>query len=535
MKSRYNIFYLLIAFAMILTACEDDLNSGPIDDNIQTPNVALSTPEGYMQLLAKCYAGFSTSGQNGPTGAGDVAGVDEGYSGYIRSMFNLQELPTEESLCAWDDQTIKDFHVHQWTASDPFITAFYGRIYIQIAICNEFIRQAEGKDEYKVEAAEARFIRALCYWHALDYFGGNVPFITEKDLPGSFFPEATTAEDLFTYIETELKAIESIMVEPQAHNASNYGRADRAAAWMVLAKLYLNAKTYIGIEKNTECITYCNKVMGGGYSLNGKYEELFLADNDTRTNEIIFAIRFDGEKTKSYNGTSFLANASTKAGMENVTYSGTWSGYTATRALFDKFEAGDKRGNSNFQTNADLTILRNTNKDVMFYTDGQTLDIEKIAGFDKNGVAVMKYKNITSTGATASSNEWSDVDFPMFRLADAYLMYAEAVKRGGTGGTEAQAIAYLNLIRERAYGDNSGDISSYNLDYILDERARELYWECQRRTDLIRFNKFATADYLWPWKAGVKDGAAFSSHMRIYPIPQSDITANINLTQNTDY
>ena len=538
MKSRYNRFYLLIACTMILTnftACEDDLSSGPIDENIQTPNVALSTPEGYMQLLAKCYAGFSTSGQNGPTGAGDVAGVDEGYSGYIRSMFNLQELPTGEALCAWDDATIKDFHVHKWTASDPFITAFYGRIYIQIAICNEFIRQAEGKDEYKVEAAEVRFIRALCYWHALDYFGGNVPFVTEEDLPGSFFPEATTAEALFTYIETELKAIESIMVEPKANNAENYGRADRAAAWMVLAKLYLNAKTYIGTDKNTECLTYCTKVINGGYSLNGKYEELFLADNDTRTNEIIFAIRFDGENTKSYNGTSFLANASTKAGMENVTYSGTWSGYTATRALFDKFGAGDMRGNSNFQTNSDLTILRNTNKDVMFYTDGQTLDIEKIAGFDKNGVAVMKYKNITSTGATASSNEWSDVDFPMFRLADAYLMYAEAVKRGGTGGTKAQAITYLNLIRERAYGDNSGDISSYDLDYILDERARELYWECQRRTDLIRFNKFATADYLWPWKAGVKDGAAFSSHMRIYPIPQSDITANINLTQNTGY
>lgn len=538
MKSKYNIFYLLIALTMIatcFTACEDDLNSGPIDDNIQTPNVALSTPEGYMQLLAKCYAGFSTSGQNGPTGAGDVAGVDEGYSGYIRSMFNLQELPTEEALCAWSDQTIKNFHIQSWTPSDPYIASFYGRIYIQIAICNEFIRQAEGKDEYKVEAAEARFIRALCYWHALDYFGGNVPFITEEDLPGSFFPEPTTAEALFTYIETELKTIESIMVEPQAHNATNYGRADRAAAWMLLAKLYLNAETYIGTAKNTECITYCNKIFGGGFSLNSKYEELFLADNDTRTNEIIFAVRFDGDLTKSYNGTSFIANAATKAGMENVTYSGTWAGYTATRALFDKFGAGDMRGNSNFQTNDDISVLRNTNKDVMFYTDGQSLDIEEIAEFEKNGVAVMKYKNITSAGVASSSNEWSNVDFPMFRLADAYLMYAEAVKRGGDGGTEAQAISYLNLIRERAYGDDSGNISSYDLNYILDERSRELYWECQRRTDLIRFNKFATADYLWPWKAGVKDGAAFSSHRRIYPIPQSDITANPNLTQNTDY
>lgn len=538
MRSKYNIFYLLIVVGMIatcFTSCEDDLSSDPIDENIQTPNVAFSTHEGYMQLLAKCYAGFSVSGQNGPAGAGDVAGVDEGYSGYIRSMFNLQELPTEEALVAWDDQTIKDFHVHKWTPTDPFIAAFYGRIYIQIAICNEFIRQAAGNEEYQVESAEARFIRALNYWHALDYFGGNIPFITEEDTPGSFFPQPTTAEDLFNYIETELKEIESIMVEPMAHNANNYGRADRAAAWMVLAKLYLNAETYIGTPKYTEAITYCDKIIGGGYSLVDNYEELFLADNHTKTNEIIFAVRFDGDKTKSYNGTSFIMNASTKPAMSNVTYSGTWQGYTATRALFDKFGAGDMRGNSNFQENPDLTQLRLTNKNVMFFTSGQELDIERIAGFEKNGVAVMKYKNITSTGETGSSNEWSDIDFPMFRLADAYLMYAEAVKRGGDGGSEAQAITYLNDIRFRAYGDHSGDISSYDLDYILDERARELYWECHRRTDLIRFNKFATADYLWPWKGNARDGAAFGTHMRIYPIPQADLTANPNLTPTPGY
>ncbi len=539
MKTKNIIYFPIIAFAMLalgLTSCVDDLDSGPIDENIQTPNVAFETDAGYTALLAKCYAGFSTSGQKGPTGSGDVAGVDEGFSGYIRSMFNLQELPTEELVCAWQDQTIQDFHIHAWTPDDPFLVAFYGRIYIQIAICNEFIRRAEGLERFEVETAEARFIRALCYWHALDNFGGNIPFVTEADLPGSFFPQPTTAEELFTYIETELKEIETVMVEPRAHNADQYGRADRAAAWMVLAKLYLNAKTYIGVEKNTEAITYCKKIIDAGYSLADNYNELFLADNDRLTNEIIFAIRFDGEKTKSYNGTSFLMNASTGGNMnKELTNSGNWAGYTATRALFDKFEAGDLRGNSNYVKKEGIDELRKENINVMFFTDGQNLDIEEIANFQDNGVAVMKFKNITSSATAASSNEWSDIDFPMFRLADVYLMYAEAVARGGVGGNIGDAIDYLNKLRVRAYGNDTGKISTYDLDYILDERARELYWECHRRSDLIRFNKYASADNLWPWKNNAKDGAAFSTHLRTYPIPQSDITANPNLIQNSGY
>jgi hypothetical protein len=122
-------------------------------------------------------------------------------------------------------------------------------------------------------------------------------------------------------------------------------------------------------------------------------------------------------------------------------------------------------------------------------------------------------------------------------LGDVYLMYAEAVLRGGSGGDAATALNYVNQIRERAYGDTGGNISTgdLTLDFILDERARELYWEAQRRTDLIRFGKFSGGDYLWEWKGAVKDGRSIDAKFDIFPIPAADVIANPNLTQNQGY
>jgi hypothetical protein len=117
------------------------------------------------------------------------------------------------------------------------------------------------------------------------------------------------------------------------------------------------------------------------------------------------------------------------------------------------------------------------------------------------------------------------------------LIYAEAVLRGGSGGSSTQALSYINALRQRAYGNSNGNISSVDLtlDFILDERARELYWEGKRRTDLIRYERFTTASYLWPWKGGVKDGTAVGSFRNIYPIPSPEINTNPNLVQNSGY
>ena len=128
-----------------------------------------------------------------------------------------------------------------------------------------------------------------------------------------------------------------------------------------------------------------------------------------------------------------------------------------------------------------------------------------------------------------------------FRLAEMYLIYAEAVLRGGSGGDANTALMYINKIRGRAYDNNpnstAGNItpSELDLDFILDERARELMWEGFRRTDLIRYNRFTTSDYLWSWKGGVRNGAAVDSKFRLFPIPTTDLLANPNLKQNPGY
>lgn len=135
-----------------------------------------------------------------------------------------------------------------------------------------------------------------------------------------------------------------------------------------------------------------------------------------------------------------------------------------------------------------------------------------------------------------STTAFSDVDVPVFRLAEMYLIYAEAVKRGGTGDANL-ALTYINLLRTRAYGNTSGNItaSDLTLDFILDERARELYWEGHRRTDLVRFEKFTQNSYLWPWKGGVASGTGVQDFKNLYPLPSADLNVNRNLHQNTGY
>ncbi|GAB4312186.1 MAG: RagB/SusD family nutrient uptake outer membrane protein [Bacteroidales bacterium] len=527
MKNISKYLMLTAGMMFLFTACVKDLDTVPIDKDEVTAATVYDNPESYLQVLAKLYAGLAVSGQEGPAGNADISGIDEGFGQYLRGYWYHQELTTDEAVIAWNDQTIKDLHWQTWGSSDVFVSAMYYRIFYQIALCNEFIRETTDQklDDRGVTGqlrtdigyyrAEARFLRALSYWHALDLFG-NVPFVTEEDKVGAFFPEQINRADLFHYIESELKAIENQMMEPRTND---YGRADRAAAWMLLAKLYLNAEVYINQPMYTECLTYCNKIIDAGYSLESDYQRLFLADND-HLNEVIFSVNFDGIRTKTWGGTTFIIHAAVGGSMDPSEFGidGGWGGTRTTSAFVNLFD----------------DISGNTDSRAMFYTDGQNLEIEDI-GLFTDGYAITKFKNVTSDGATGSDLTHVDTDFPMFRLADVYLMYAEAVLRGGSGGDMATALAYVNALRERAYGDNSGDVTSIDLDFILDERGRELYWEAHRRTDLIRFGKFTGGEYLWPWKGKVKEGTATDSKYNLFPIPAADLTANPNLTQNPGY
>ena len=723
----------LTALLFSAVGCFKDLDTVPLDPDILTAAAVYKDPASYRQVLAKLYAGFAVSGQQGPAGQADISGIDEGFGQYLRGMWYHQELPTDEAVIGWNDQTIKDFHAQAWTSGDGFIYAFYSRVFYQIALANEFLREttdaklndrsvdAALRNDIKQYRAEARFLRALSYWHALDIFR-NVPFATEENVVGAFVPKQASASDLFSFIESELKAIEPDLAAPRA-NA--YGRADKAAAWMVLAKLYLNAEVYIGQNKYNECLTYCESVLGAGYEMEPLYQNLFLADNH-RSREIIFPITFDGISTRTYGGMTFIIRAGIGGSM-NPVESGVVSGWGGTRAtpqLVEKFpadltgikvdfnqgqssvypklyvpgshqgfdatqtsnalaatttvapnskifeghkyfpdnnteilftqissntapkfgdngadgtletggakivipEAGlyyirvnlnnktytiEKRqwsivgtatggadvnltwdsdlgmlvangqlsvGSFRFRSNqGDAVTLGDNGADALletngtdiqidqgggykivfdvdkpdytyqikltsfdkrgkFYADGQNLDINDLTLFTE-GYAVNKFRNVTSDGMPGSDTDFPDTDFPMFRLADAYLMAAEALLRGGGGGDKNKAAQYFNVVRTRAFTGTSGNYTAanLNLDVLLDERARELYWECHRRTDLVRFGQLTDGAYKWAWKGGVKEGTSVPSYRNIYPIPAQDLGANPNLRQNTGY
>jgi starch-binding outer membrane protein, SusD/RagB family len=523
---RINIKTILaggLSVMVLMTSCFSELDPKPLGDRVKTSENVYDSPEAYLQGLAKLYATFAVSGQQGPSGQPDIEGIDEGFGNYLRQYWNAQELTTDEAVIGWNDATIKDFHWHTWTASDVFLAAVYSRIMYTVTLSNEYIRAtAESTDaDLMLYNAEARYIRALAYYHGLDLFG-NMPFVTEADLPGAFFPEQTTRADLFAYIESELAAIEPLLGEP----GFEYGRADQAALWMLQGKLYLNAEVYIGTPRYTETVTAMKKIIDSGvYSLSNEYRHNFVADNHTSP-EVIFAINFDSQSTQTYGGMVYLIHApigGTMKAYETFGTGGPWGGIRTTSAFVEKFE--DTSGE--------------TDSRALFHTDGQTLEIVDIGQFT-HGYAVTKFRNRTLADQIVANyhGDFVNTDYVMFRLADAYLMYAEAVLRGGSGGTTAEALTLVNDIRERAYGNTNGNLAStaeLTLDFIIDERSRELYWEGHRRTDLIRFGLFTGGAYLWPWKGKVAEGTATESFRNLFPIPSDDRAANPTLEQNDGY
>ncbi len=512
-----------------------------------TEAVAFSDSESYRLYLSKLYGSFMLTGQDGPDGDADLSIInDEGFSSYIRAYWKAQELTTDEAVISWTDAGIREMHEHSWTAGNQFVRVLYYRIFYTIALSNDFLNQSSESnlDAYGITEAdrveirafrnEARFIRALSYFHALDFYR-SVPLLTSitSELPFQAEPKA-----LFDFIVQELEDVEANLPDPKANQ---YGRADKAAVWMLQAQLYLNAEVFIGESMYDQVLTVTEKVIAAGYTLTPNYDDLFKADNHTST-EVIFAFSSDGVSSLNWGGTTFMVNAAIGGfmndnivdgtekvidggdgtevslpdeGLTNYGVGGGWAGMRTTSAMLDKFQFGtpsqDPRG--------------------IFYSNGQSLEIEDIAEFQE-GIAVPKFVNNTSDGTAGSNVDQVDTDFPYFRVADAYLMYAEAVVRSGNGN-RATAVQLINELRERAYGDASANISDADLTtaFVMDERVRELYWEATRRRDLIRDNKF-TKNYVWPWKGNEKDGIETEDFRIIFPIPSSELESNPNMVQN---
>lgn len=538
MKKIYSILFL---FSFM--ACTD-LDLEPKNGLVES--VAFENFDGYRSYIAKVYASLTLTGQQGASGQPDLTIInDEGFSSYLRVWWKAQELTTDEAIIAWNDSGIRDLHNHSWGADNQFVRVLYYRIFFTISLANDFIRAAEnlpsGLTDTEIATineyvAEARFIRAFSYWHALDHFR-NIALITSitAELPSQVAPQV-----VFDFIESELEDIDSeLLPAGQANHA--YGRVDQAAAWMLKAKLYLNSEVYTGTSRYADCITEVNKVINSGvYSLAPNYQELFMGDNHVRTDEIIWPIVHDGLVSQTWGGTTTIIRGGIGGAMSDDERNGApfadeaekafgvpsgWAGFRTTSALVNLFPgaATDPDGNS-------------ADRRGIFFTEGQSLEIADIGEFT-DGWAVPKFNNIeASTGRRAPGVDQVSTDYPVFRLAEAYLMLAESELRE-SGAIGATTLGYLNDLRVRAYGDNSGNVTltDIDLDWILDERGRELYLEATRRTDLVRFNKFSGGDYLWPWKGGVDVGMATPVHLDIFPIPSSDLIANPNLKQNDDY
>ncbi len=520
MKKLYIIIAVLTA--LLVSSCTGDLDQKPVIGT--TSETVYSSVDGYRSVLAKIYSSYSLIGAERGGGSSDIS--SETGQDMLRVLFNMQELPTDEAAYKYmSGDNLTDLSYMQWNANDTWVSDTYYRLYYIIALSNEMLRYCDessiagfsesDRAEITGYALEARFMRAFTYFYVMDLFGKG-PFVDQNSPMTGYIPEVYTASQLYDFIISEIEAIAPMMPERPA-----YARAGRAAAWALGARAALNAETYTGQSHATEAIAYCKKIMALPYSLEPDHTKLFNADNDRRTNEIIFAFATDNANSATWGSATYIIAGSCPNDGDDVTglygVGTAWGNFSTRGELTSLFDDGDKR------------FLFLTKDRQEFFTEG----IETAS----QGYRSYKWTNLDDEGNQACITDIGvNTDFPIFRLAEIYLTAAEAVVRGGEGMSRTEALALVNAVRERAYGDDSGNISDaqMNLTFFLDERARELYYELHRRTDLIRFGRFAGDRYIWQWKGGVLDGRAVDTRYNLYPIPASEISANPKLT-NENY
>ena len=539
MNKKFTRTLGMLAFGALLlpvASCNKDLDQIP--SYSANAEVVYKTAGSAEQVLARLYSTFAVSGQSGPSGSPDISGIDEGFSNYLRQYWQMQEITTDEAILGWNDGNLIFINTLQWNADNEFVRATYDRIYYEISLCNEFIRQTtdarmaeRGVSESDAKLmrqyrAEARLLRALSYWHTIDLFGGG-PFADENSALG-VNPPYYTRQQLFNFVDNELKTLDKgkVLLNPR----QVYGRADRAMRWTLQTKLYLNSKVYTNVDRSADAVVYADSVINTNqYSLAPTYANLFLADNNkTSANEIIFPITFDGVRTKTFGGMTYLVRAAVGRAVSasSAGVNGGWAGLRAKPQL------------TNTINNTGATDSRKN----LVFTRGQNPNVDTLGVFS-SGPLITKFRNVTSTGKAGSDpvGDFPDTDFPMFRLADVLLMKAEGLLRKSSPD-KTTALNLVNQVRARATGNLSStdnDLASFTgdgLDDVLNERARELFWEGHRRTDLIRFGKY-TRNYNWPFKGGVQAGADVPDTRALFPLPTTDLVANPNLTgkQNPGY
>lgn len=547
--------------ALGMVSCADDLNISSIDPQ---------TDPSYdpMQLLAKQYACLSVTGQSGPAGQGDISG-DEGESGFYRTLFNLQELCTDEVAWAWqNDEGIPELTNMQWNASSARIKWCYQRLAFNVTLFNQYLTEQDGVAD-PAYIAEVRFLRALHYYYFLDLFH-KAPFKTVFSI--GVYPEEKGGKDLYDWIDQELTEVEPLMAEVGAYNnTSDYGRADRGAAYMLHARLALNSQVYTDGQVNDlqKAIDYCDAItQSRAYELSRNekngfsgYAQLFMGDNDQNAQamkETIFPIRCDGLRTQSYSNSTYIIASMYTDGMPYLNGNAKWQCMFSRSSLVGKFFS-DPENQVPMATEDDVKMLpAGATEDDITALDEQkgisTKDMTAAAGDDRalfyagvgggvrelsvsritaflNGLSIVKWTNYRTDGAAGNNENYYDTDIPLFRYAEVLLTRAEANFRLGH---PELAVPDINELRGRAHAStvSTEDITE---DFLIDEWSREFFVEGRRRSDLVRFGRFSGSSYIWPFKGGVPTGTGVQSFYDIYPIPSDELASNKNMSQNPDY
>ena len=497
----------------------------------------------YLQGLTSIYNQFVTNSTQ------DLHVVDGGASELVRALWSIQEITADGVKCAWvGDAWVNDLNNCTWKGGvlNDAVYAVYMRILHGITYVNDYLRHtsdanldhrgvpADVKAKVQQFRAEARFLRAYFYWVAMDTFG-LFPFTTETSSPESrYYPAQLPRRELFDFIEMELRALsDDSSAMPAAR--SNYPRADKGSVLGLLARLYLNAEVYTGNPRWHEAREICERIFALGYALAPTHAELFRGDNGQNQdamNEMLFAVAYDSEMAQSYGGTTYITFASLSFEDDYLRLTGTnnaWGGNRVPYGYVQKWfqDVSDP----NYQTGT----FRHTDKRAdYFHIKGRTESMEYALNSFLNGWSLVKYSNIPHDMDPdqyvniAAYKNFSDIDFPLIRLGEIYLIYAEACCRLGDN---MRAVEKLASLSQRA---GVGQVADVTLDYILAERSRELMWEGHRRTDLIRFGKW-TSGYDWTYKGGVFHGVDLPSHYDLFPIPTDELAKNPNLMQNPGY
>lgn len=537
--------YILVC-SLSLASCVRDLDTLPLNatDPI-SEYVYGNSEEAYLMGLTRLYFQFATNDLT------DLQSMDGGASELIRAFWSVQETPTDEVKCSWgNDAWVRDLNTNTWSdAQNDAVYAVYVRTLQGISYVNEYLRQTESSklQERGVDAslaakisefrAEARFIRAYLYWMALDAFG-SVPFITENSpISGAYYPRQASRQDIFNYCINELEDLISDS-SPLPQPRHLYPRADKGAASGLLARMYLNAEVYTGTPMWSQAKDMCQSIFQMGYALCPDYAYLFRGDNGQNLqarNEFLWTIDYSNANTQSYGGTFYLMAAALAATdiTDSSRPNGQRHGWAGLRVPYEFVQKHYDVTGQNYQTGEYETADA---RGRIFYIKGRHQSMEDNLYDYMYGWSCLKFNNIPhdqtneSFLATSAIKDFSDADFPMIRLAEIYLIYAEACMRLGDA---SEAMPYIEELALRAGVQPPADITE---EFLVEERGRELMWESHRRTDLIRFGLFHTDEYLWPYKGGDGfAGQAFPEYKCIFAIPPTELSTNPYLIQNPGY